>query len=267
MTEGNREREISRVAVALGLYLLILFGVFTAGAFAVAGVAWLLNRYTDVGSEVVLPILLIYGVVTLLVALAALVGILSSFGLTDRKFALGLPEGSIQAVIALTLVLIFAITAVFLSTLDIGGPDGVVTERFATQVLTTTGTLAVAVAGFYFGTRAVETGAETARAVGAGPRSVRVVSPTSPASLSKEKGAALAIAIATVPPEGAALSWRVSGDDDGELLQIRPGQFEYRRGSSPQDEVTVRFELKDDPSASAELKIQFPPPARPAEPA
>jgi hypothetical protein len=107
---------------------------------------------------VVLPILLVYGVVTLVVALGALVGILSQFGLSTKGSALGLPEGSVQAVIALVLVLIFAITAVFLLSIDITAEN----ERLATQILTTAGTLAVAVAGFYFGTRAVEAGSAAA---------------------------------------------------------------------------------------------------------
>jgi hypothetical protein len=256
---GETRLGIRQAAAALGVYLFITLVVFALGAFAVAGVAWVLTRYTNVGIEVILPILLVYGVVTLLVALAALVGILSSFGLTDRsgKFALGLPEGSIQAVIALILVLIFAITAVFLSTIEIG-PNGI-SEQFATQILTTAGTLAVAVAGFYFGTRAVETGAETtARAaeVAAAPkRSVRVVSPPSPVTM---EGRAQRIAIATVPAEGAAVTWSISGDDTGELVQLRPGEFEYRRGKEPQPEVTLRFELVGEPTAFGELKVLFP---------
>jgi hypothetical protein len=62
--------------------------VFVLGAGAAAGVAWVLDN-TDVGNEVVLPILLVYGVLTLLVALAALVAILSYFGLSSGASALG----------------------------------------------------------------------------------------------------------------------------------------------------------------------------------
>jgi Short C-terminal domain len=134
--------------------------VFALGAFSVVGVAWIVGNYTNFGANgtvIILPILLVYGVVTLVVALAVLAGILSYFNLAEPGKALGLPEGSIPAVIALILVLIFAIIAVFLSTIEIG--EGGISEQFATQILTTTGTLAVAVAGFYFGTRAVETGA------------------------------------------------------------------------------------------------------------
>jgi len=140
-------------------YLALVLVVFVGGAFAVAGVAWFLDEFTTaIGTEVVLPILLVYGVVTLVVALGALVGILSQFGLSTKGSALGLPEGSVQAVIALVLVLIFAITAVFLLSIEITEEN----ERLATQILTTAGTLAVAVAGFYFGTRAVEAGSAAA---------------------------------------------------------------------------------------------------------
>jgi hypothetical protein len=54
--------------------------------------------------EVILTIVLIYGVATLLVALAALASILHSYGLIGEAKALGLPEGSVPAVIALLLV-------------------------------------------------------------------------------------------------------------------------------------------------------------------
>lgn len=244
--------------------------VFVVGAAAVAGIAWVLDEYTDVGNEVVLPILLIYGVVTLLIALAALVGILSHFGLSQGKSALGLPEGSVQAVIALVLVLIFAITAVFLLTLNIEETDEV-SERLATQILTTTGTLAVAVAGFYFGTRAVETGsmaaesaARTGGAVAAATgATVRVIDPPSPATLSKDPGTRLPIVVSTVPPD-APVTWTLTGDESGEVVQLGPTNFEYRRGSAPQDEVVVKFQLARDPSAVAELTV-IPPP-KPTEP-
>ena len=96
--------------------------VFAAGAFAVGGVAWLLDKNTQVGTEVILPILLIYGVVTLLVAIGVLASIIPRSQQSQvQSGALGLPEGSVPAVIALILVLIFAITAVFLATIPPGG--------------------------------------------------------------------------------------------------------------------------------------------------
>lgn len=242
------------VAGVLAAYLALMFGAFAICAFAVAGVAWLITKYTELGNEIILPILLVFGVVTLLVALGALVGILANFELTTPGSALGLPEGSVQAVIALILVLIFAITAVFLATIDIGGPNGEVSERFATQILTTTGTLAVAVAGFYFGTRAVETGAAAAGVAAAPAATVRILSPASPVTLARAAGTKLPIAVATAPKD-TALKWTVQGDDEESLVCLRPGDFEYRRGQSPSDEVILRFEIASDPTKSDELKV------------
>jgi hypothetical protein len=189
----NRDAENPTEIRSLVWFFVVTFAVFVLGAGAVAGVAWVLDNYTDVGNEVVLPILLVYGVLTLLVALAALVAILSYFGLSSGGSALGLPEGSVQAVIALVLVLIFAITAVFLLTIDIE-PTDEAKQRLATQILTTAGTLAVAVAGFYFGTRAVEAGTaaagtavQTATAAASGP-SVQILSPASPATFRTVRG-------------------------------------------------------------------------------
>jgi len=203
--------------------LLLILIVFIVGAFAVAGVAWLLSEHTDVGIEVILPILLVYGVVTLVVTLASLVVILSRFGLTAPGTALGLPEGSVQAVIALVLVLIFAITAVFLLTIDIG-PEGI-SERLATRLLT----------------------------------------PTSPATLVKRSGETLPIRVSTVPQD-APVTWAVTGDEGGEVVQLGPEDFEYRRGDNPLDEVRIRFQHSRDPSVGAELKVIAPPEAGPPAP-
>jgi hypothetical protein len=250
-------------------FFVLTFVVFVLGAGAVAGIAWVLDDYTDVGNEVVLPILLVYGVLTLLVALAALVGILSHYGLSTEKSALGLPEGSVQAVIALVLVLIFAITAVFLMTLEID-PEDEAKQRLATQILTTAGTLAVAVAGFYFGTRAVEAGnvaaATAVQAAAATPgASVRVVSPASPTTL--RNGERLPIEIDTVPPDSPVRS-RLTGDEQGVVVQLEPTVFEYRPSEGREDQVVITFYQARDPSASTELIVNKPPTAPPTnEPA
>ena len=246
-------------------YFILTFVVFVIGAGAVASVAWALDKYTEIGNEVVLPILLVYGVLTLLVALAALVGILSHFGLSTGEAALGLPEGSVQAVIALVLVLIFAITAIFVLTIDIA-PTDEAKQRLATQIITTAGTLAVAVAGFYFGTRAVEAGTaatasavQTATAAATGPP-VRVVSPASPSIVANDE--TLRIDIATVPPD-SPVTWTVIGDAEGEVVQIGPRAFEYRPHASREDRVVIKFQAGGDPTASAELIVNRPPPSPP----
>jgi hypothetical protein len=67
----------------------------------------------SVPSEVGLPILAIVGVVMLLGTLALVSVAFSLFNLDDTSQALALPEGSIRAVIALSLIILFAITTVY----------------------------------------------------------------------------------------------------------------------------------------------------------
>lgn len=64
--------------------------------------------------EFMLPLLIISGVMMLLVTLALTAFVFSGVDLTDKTQALGLPEGSVRSVIALSLVLLFAILAVYL---------------------------------------------------------------------------------------------------------------------------------------------------------
>lgn len=80
------------------------------------------NFEHQVGPEFALPVLAIVGVLAMLVALGLLAMALSVFKLSDASQALGLPEGSVRAVIALALVLLFAILSIFLySDLASGG--------------------------------------------------------------------------------------------------------------------------------------------------
>jgi hypothetical protein len=65
-------------------------------------------------SEIGLPLLTISGVVALLGVLALVAIIFSSVNLTDPTQALGLPVGSVRAVIALSLIVLFAILTVYL---------------------------------------------------------------------------------------------------------------------------------------------------------
>src|SRR3954471_517886 len=142
---------------ALGIMLVL---VIATGAALV----WLgsdKDRFPDLRASVALPMLLLVGLGSLLLLITLLVAVLNSFGLTDKRYPFGLPDGSMQAIIALALILIFIISSLFLySSL----PDTLTTatataarnkQQIAQQLLTTVGTLAVAVAGFYFGTRAV----------------------------------------------------------------------------------------------------------------
>lgn len=179
------------------LIIVALLAVATVGFVGKSLNAIPEGRFTP---EISLTILLLAGVVLLIVILTIAVAIMAALGLSDSAFAFGMPEGTIRAVIALSLVLIFSIVSLFLysqlrtpvhTVIDCltqeqrddipsdillffgqsGNPNCPDTNRyyarilvqqneeasedFAKQILTTVSTLVVAVAGFYFGSRAV----------------------------------------------------------------------------------------------------------------
>jgi hypothetical protein len=80
---------------------------------ALVGMFWLLTRLTKDGSGS-LALLAIGGVVVLILLLTAVAMVFKILGLTNDTQAMGLPEGSIRAVIALSLIVLFAILSVFL---------------------------------------------------------------------------------------------------------------------------------------------------------
>lgn len=65
-------------------------------------------------SAIILPLLLMITILILLLVLGIIVTVFSQFNIKDETQPLGLPPGSIRAVIALLLIFIFAITSVFL---------------------------------------------------------------------------------------------------------------------------------------------------------
>jgi hypothetical protein len=149
-----------------------------------------------------LPMLALLGVVTLLGALLIFTALLDVIGLSDKTQALGLPEGSVRALLALALLGLFAIvasyilvpktelrTATGLSSDDVAAlirnnPDArdivqtpekeakykvtfyspVRPDDFAKQMLTLVGTLMTAVIAFYFGTSSMRTVGDISRA-------------------------------------------------------------------------------------------------------
>lgn len=105
------------------------FGVSVAAAIVIAALVaasafvWLIAK-KDIPDSVRLPILSIGGVTVLLVVLTCVAMIFQYFDLTDRDQALALPGGSIRAVIALSLVVLFAALTVFLyQGISTGGPS------------------------------------------------------------------------------------------------------------------------------------------------
>lgn len=166
--------------------VIILFGL---AVLLIAAATWVVLNNQLATAEISITLILIMGVLTLLAALGGLAALLRQSGLTDRREALALPPGSIRAVIALGLVLIFAMVSVFLigqatvETATITGltadqvaelpldrlvatvaldtdpetfratmqvPDGS-RQELSQQLMTLLGTLVTAVVAFYFG--------------------------------------------------------------------------------------------------------------------
>jgi hypothetical protein len=236
-----------------------MFFIVVAIAVTLVFIGWNEERFGALRAAVALPLLLMVGLGSLILLLTTMVAVLHAFGLTDPKKAFGLPDGSIQAVIALSLVLIFVIASLYLySSLpqtiaadDVEAAQG--RREFAQQLLTTVGTLAVAVAGFYFGTRSVEAAqgavADTRR------QAIKVAWPRSPAPLDKKPGAELAaIIVETMPPDRRIVSFIAEGDDDGVLEQRPSGEFRYQRGSAAEPRVVLAFVLPET-GERAELEV------------
>jgi hypothetical protein len=130
-----------------GFALLLLVALYGL-AFAVKGAP----------DAVRLPILAIAGVILLLGALAVVSVTFSLFELSDKTQALGLPEGSVRAVIALSLIVLFAILVVYLYGTLSNSPADAPNVDFAKQLLVLVGTLVTSVSSFYFGARAAVSG-------------------------------------------------------------------------------------------------------------
>jgi hypothetical protein len=168
--------------------------------------------------EIQATFLTVIGVIALIWLLFIVAAGFAHLQLTDAKQALGLPEGSIRAMIALMLIMVFIIFGIFVfqrtATGNEVGPismtseelgnaknlsfvepikdkDGHITgynawlrselsdagSRLATQLLTTVGTLVVAVAGFYFGSTSVSSAIAAVRTTTGQPTIAGVAPP------------------------------------------------------------------------------------------
>ena len=104
MTENSHSSVVAAGIVALSVVSVCLL---LGGAGALVSV-WGLDN------AVRLPFLVMIGVVSLLGVLAAMAIAFKTMHLANQTQALGLPEGSVRAVIALSLILIFAVVTVYL---------------------------------------------------------------------------------------------------------------------------------------------------------
>lgn len=183
----------------------VIWVAISIAIFLVLGVLLLFVYFVCININITTPefllsVLLVISVIALLVFLTFTSVIFKYLGLSDRTQSLGLPEGSVRAVIALSLILIFMISSLLLyERVDLHGNPSVenyigitqmqlddipkqeiayivrvkeennetlfnagrilekskTSEDIAKQIVTTMSTLVVAVAGFYFGSKAV----------------------------------------------------------------------------------------------------------------
>jgi uncharacterized RDD family membrane protein YckC len=185
-------------------------------------------------ASLVIPIYVIGGVLAIICALAIVSLAYAAVGLAEPQQALGLPQGTVRAVIALSLLFIFLLASLYLygdlssKSKGLGrvftstgvteetlkswrteDPDSIVSinrriegeetvydvqrqfgqsetsEDFAKQILTTVSTLVVAIAGFYFGTRAV---AAAQGAVSSLEPAIKEINPTTGEAGKKDQG-------------------------------------------------------------------------------
>jgi hypothetical protein len=230
---------------------------------------------TGVDPNMAFPLMLVFGVMALISVLALASALLDNLGLSSKSEALGLPKGSVRALIALSLIIIFAIMLVYmqmqLSASPVKDANGTILQDvngtvqfyepsqekkdFALQTLTTISTLVVAVAGFYFGTRSVEV------ARGEPARTLTLSSPSNPHDMSAADKELLIILKPT--PEDESVTWETSpdGDNKGTLVQIEPNRFKYTPSQDFKGTVTMRFKLSRYPDVKVELKVERKPPA------
>ena len=93
-------------SIILTALLLMLIAVAGAGAYFL--------KESGVSAVVGLPMLAVGAVVILLCILAGMSVLYATYNLQDKTQALALPEGSIRAVIALMLIVLFAVLTIYL---------------------------------------------------------------------------------------------------------------------------------------------------------
>ena len=196
------------------------FFIWVAAAVLVGLGSLLLSSRFPETPEIQTALVIVIGIAALLMLLFVVAGGFSRLQLSDAKQPLGLPEGSIRALIALFLILIFIIFGIYLFRVVgegslvgpikmtreeaiaregdiarvvplvneeydydvwlVGEPVSEDGQRLSQQLITTVGTLVVAVAGFYFGSTAVSSAAAAVR--GSEVRTEPVITTVTPAA-------------------------------------------------------------------------------------
>jgi len=199
---------------------LSVVAAFIVIAAVVGGLTVLItNNVKEV--EVIIGIVVILGVSVLIFLMFILAIGFDALKMTDPKQPLGLPAGSVRAMIALMLIVIWVILSVFLftGTVTLDATKNAESLRLAQQLYTTMSTLVVAVSAFYFGSRSVET-ARKALAPSASPPVIDSIDPTKeppgqliPNFVIKGKNLQSSVAVKLVKDSGAAAATEVLSND------------------------------------------------------
>lgn len=293
MGSKSGPKSVTRLAL-----LLLCIGAISALTVATVVIAAnSLKNGNALRPEIVLPLVVITGVVALLATLAIMAAAFGLFDLADKSQALGLPAGSVQAVIALSLILIFAVVALYArseSGTDTYQSTGLSAAEFKalppteivesdktvnngeveytvvrsiedsnakdidTQLLATVSTLVVAVSGFYFGSRSAQEGGKAVLDATGPTRTLSLVNPTSPEERSDLTSQLTGIRLQSVPAD-AQLRWSIDGDAEGLLARLEDGTFTYVPADvKPGGTVNLHFEQVDDPKVTDTLVVKFP---------
>lgn len=266
---------------------VMLISIVAISSLILIGTAWVSGG----NNTQMLVLLVIFGVIDLVAVLTLAGRVYLKTGLECKDEALGLPNGSVRALIALSLIIIFAIMTVFMytnlspaqnvwhadenqtvilanGTLITPGPNGgmdvILTpseaqQNFAQQTLTTVSTLVVALAGFYFGTKAVSVAKEGKEEAKKSENELTVKSkngqqlPTGE-YVYKEK---LQFEIET-EPKGQKLSINIDGADK-ESLKTTPDSSVYvlEPVNRKKSVVTIIFALDVDKQIEKKVQIVF----------
>lgn len=185
-------------------FLVFLLCANIAALLAIPWLFSILKAAKAFSPEIVVSVVVIAGAALLVLGLATTAVIFRHLRLANKTEPMGLPSGSIRALIALMLILIFTFVSVFLITnvdtatgpidcltlddanaipieqvqsrlvskADCGNEDpyfvvvkkdSTFSEQLSQQLMTTLGTLVVAIASFYFGSQAVMNGRRKSR--------------------------------------------------------------------------------------------------------
>lgn len=148
----NNNINTPRWILTYGSILVSIFGVVSVlGVLVLILINLINNKNSNI--DLVIGIVLVFGVSVLLLFLFLMSLGFNAVGLTDKGEPLGLPTGSIRALIALLLIFIWVIVSIFIfnaiSNLDATKYADAI--KLGQQFYTTMSTLVVAIAAFYFG--------------------------------------------------------------------------------------------------------------------